>query len=76
MRPASRIFGCIISLPPAVLQSVAQQSILFYGLAELAGTFTTGIMTYLNKLEPHNLCDGYATSMERQWAARSLAVRP
>jgi hypothetical protein len=62
------------SLPPAVLQSVAQQSILFRGLAESAGTFTTGMMTYLNKLEPENLGDGYATAVDRQWAASLTPV--
>ncbi len=62
------------SLPPAVLQSVAQKSILFRGLAESAGTFTTGMMTYLNKLEPDNLGDGYATPVDRQWAASLTPV--
>ncbi len=62
------------SLPPAVLQSVAQKSILFRGMAESAGTFTTGMMTYLNKLEPGNLGDGYATPVDRQWAASLTPV--
>jgi hypothetical protein len=62
------------SLPSAVLQSVAQKSILFRGLAESAGTYTTGMMTYLNKLEPDNLGDGYATPVDRQWAASLTPV--
>jgi hypothetical protein len=62
------------SLPPEVLQSVAQKSILFRGMAESAGTFTTGMMTYLNKLEPDNLGDGYATPVDRQWAASLTPV--
>ena len=54
---------------PAALQAAAQKSILVRGMLESAGTFTTGMMTYLNKLEPENLGEGYAGPLDRQWAA-------
>jgi hypothetical protein len=57
------------NIPAAVLQGVAQKSILVRGFVESAGTFTTGMMTYLNKLGPDNLGDGYAGPIDRQWAA-------
>lgn len=61
-------------IPPAVLQAIAQQSILVRGIVESAGTYTTGMMTYLNKLGPENLGDGYAGPMDRQWAASLTPV--
>src|SRR5271157_1596009 len=56
------------AIPPAALQAAAQKSILVRGLVESFGTYTTGMMTYLNKLEPDNLGDGYANALDRQWA--------
>ena len=56
------------NIPAAALQAAAQKSILVRGFVELAGTFTTGMMTYLNKLEPDNLGEGYAGPLDRQWA--------
>lgn len=57
------------AIPPAALQAAAQKSILVRGLFDSFGTYTTGMMTYLNKLEPDNLGDGYANTLDRQWAA-------
>lgn len=57
------------SIPPAMLRSVAEKSILVRGMVESAGTFTSGMMCYLNKLGPDNLGEGYATPLDRQWAA-------
>jgi hypothetical protein len=62
------------SIPPSVLQSLAQNSILVRGLVESADTYTTGMMTYLNKLGPDNLGDGYAGPLDRQWAASLTPV--
>jgi hypothetical protein len=56
-------------LPPAAIQAAAQQSILYRGILQSAGTYTSGLMTYLNKLGPGNLGDGYATPLDRQWAS-------
>ncbi len=55
--------------PAAVMQAAAQRSILLRGMLESADTYTTGVMTYLHKLGPENLGDGYATPVDRQWAA-------
>ena len=62
-------FARSAAIPPAALQAAAQKSILVRGFVESSGTFTTGMMTYLNKLEPENLGDGYAGPLDRQWAA-------
>ncbi len=54
---------------PAAMQALAQQSILMRSMAASANTYTTGVMTYLHKLAPENLGDGYAGPIDRQWAA-------
>jgi hypothetical protein len=56
-------------VPFTTLQALALKSILVRGMVESAGTFTTGMMTYFNKLTPATLGDGYATLLDRQWAA-------
>ncbi len=61
-------------VPHAAIRAVAQKSILLRGIVESAGTYTTGMMTYLNKLETENLGDGYATPVDRQWAASLTPV--
>jgi hypothetical protein len=61
-------------IPAAALQSAAEKSLLVRGIVESAGTFTTGMMTYLNKLGPDNLGDGYAGPLDRQWAASLTPV--
>jgi hypothetical protein len=56
-------------IPFAALQAAATKSMLLRGIVESAGTFTTGMMTYLNKLSPDNLGEGYAGPLDKQWAA-------
>jgi hypothetical protein len=56
-------------IPFSALQAAAQKSVLLRGIVESAGTFTTGMMTYLNKLGPDNLGEGYAGPLDRQWAS-------
>ncbi len=56
-------------LPPDLIQAAAQQSVLYRGILESAGTYTSGLLTYMNKLGPENLGDGWATPLDRQWAA-------
>jgi hypothetical protein len=62
------------SIPPAALQAAAQKSILLRGFTESADTYTSGMMTYLNKLGPNNLGDGYANALDRQFAASLTPV--
>ena len=62
------------AIPAAALQAAAQKSILLRGFVESAGTYTTGMSTYLNKLEPDNLGEGYAGPLDRQWAASLTPV--
>jgi hypothetical protein len=56
-------------LPPAALAAMAQQSRLMRGLVAADGGCTSGMVTYLNKLGPNNLGEGWATPVDRQWAA-------
>jgi hypothetical protein len=61
--------------PPQVLQAIIQKSLLMRGMmVDSANTYTTGMMTYLNKLGPDNLGDGYASPGDRQWAASLTPV--
>lgn len=55
--------------PAALMRAAAANSILVRGMLDLSDTYTTGIMTYLHKLGPENLGDGYAGPLDRQWAA-------
>ena len=60
--------------PAAAMQAAAGQSILLRSMLESAGTYTSGLMTYLNKLGPDNLGEGYASPIDRQWAASLTPV--
>jgi hypothetical protein len=64
----------LAQVPQAALQTAVQKSILIRGMVESAGTFTTGMMTYMNKLGPDNLGEGYASPIDRQWAASLTPV--
>ncbi|MBE0695323.1 MAG: hypothetical protein IH586_00195 [Anaerolineaceae bacterium] len=65
----------LASTPAPILEAIIQQSLLLRGmLVNSANTYTTGIMTYLNKLDSDNLGDGYAGPMDRQWAANLTPV--
>ncbi len=45
------------------------------GLVAMGGeSYTSGMVTYLNKLGPDNLGEGYATPLDRQWAAGLTAL--
>jgi hypothetical protein len=56
-------------LPPGAMAAMAQKSRLMRGLVAADSAYTSGMVTYLNKLGPDNLGEGYATAMDRQWAA-------
>jgi hypothetical protein len=57
------------SLPPGAMAAMAQKSRLLRGLVATDGGWTSGMVTYLNKLGPDNLDASWATPAERQWAA-------
>jgi hypothetical protein len=57
------------SIPLAALQAAAQRSILVRGLVDSAGTYTTGMNTYLNKIPAEMLGEGYTGMLDRQWAS-------
>jgi hypothetical protein len=61
-------------LPPGALAAMAQKSRLMRGLVAVDGGYTSGMVTYLNKLGPDNLGEGYATPLDRQWAAGLTAL--
>jgi hypothetical protein len=56
-------------LPHAVIKQLAANSILLRGAVESAGTYMSGMMTYLNKLGPDMLGDAYATALDKRVAA-------
>jgi hypothetical protein len=56
-------------LPPAALAAMAQKSRLMRGLVAADGGCTSGMVTYLNKLGPDNLGEGWSTPADHQWAA-------
>ena len=59
-------------MPDSVRRSLAASSILARGWLEASGTFMTGMMTYLNRLGPDNLGEGYAGRVDR-WMAATVA---
>ncbi len=55
--------------PPEMLQVMFKSSLLMRGMMlDSANTFTTGMMTYLNKLPADLLGAGYATPFDKQWS--------
>ena len=59
-----------VALPPGAMAAMAQKSRLMRGLVAMGGeSYTSGMVTYLNKLGPDNLGEGYASPLDRQWAA-------
>jgi hypothetical protein len=57
-------------LPPEAMAAMAQKSRLMRGLVAMGEEgYTSGMVTYLNKLGPDNLGEGYTSPMDRQWAA-------
>jgi hypothetical protein len=52
-----------------VIGFMQKQSFLMRGIAASAGTFMSGMNTYILKLGPDNLNDGYATNIDRKVAA-------
>ncbi len=64
---------------PAVLRRLffnlmQRRSVLMRGIAGSAGTFMSGINTYMLKLGPDNLNDDYASNIDRQIAASLPAL--
>ncbi len=60
----------VAQLPPGAMAAMAQKSRLMAGLVAVDSSgYTSGMVTYLNKLGPNNLGEGYATPLDRQWAA-------
>jgi hypothetical protein len=60
--------------PPDVLRGILAQSILARGWVQSVGSFMSGMTTYLNRLGPENLGDGYASPIDRKMAAGLLAL--
>jgi hypothetical protein len=56
-------------LPPSALQAMRESSILMRATTDAADSVLPGIATYLFKLGPANLGDGYASDLDRAIAA-------
>lgn len=62
-----------LAAPPAQLDALARQSLLFRVTREAAGTFLTGMGTYLNRLRPE-LLGSWANDLDRRVAAGIMPV--
>jgi hypothetical protein len=60
-------------MPPETVRAIAEKSILVRGTVEAAGTYMSGMITYLHRLGPDNLGDGYASAIDRQAAGGLMA---
>jgi hypothetical protein len=73
MDAAMRSAQLALVAPPAQLDALAQQSLLFRLTREAAGTFLTGMGTYLNRLRP-DLLGPWASDLDRRVAAGIMPV--
>ena len=64
-----RDLATVKNTPPEVLRAILTQSVLARGWVQSVGSFMTGMITYLNRLGPENLGDGYASAIDRRMAA-------
>ena len=64
-------------IQPLVLRLMSRRSIIMRGIMAAAGGYMSGLDTYLLKLGPQNLGEGYATNIDRQIAGSisGLSVR-
>lgn len=60
-------------MTPEMMRAMAEKSILVRGTAQASGTFMSGMITYLYRLGPENLGDGYAGPIDRQAAGSLMA---
>jgi len=61
-------------MPPEAVRELPKRSILWRGTFESMGTFMSGMMTYLTRLGPQNLGDGYANELDRAYAATIMPL--
>lgn len=59
----------VAQMPPSALQAMRESSILMRAMMDAADSILPGIATYLFKLGPANLGDGYASDLDRAIAA-------
>ncbi len=71
---AARDAQKVKNTPPEMLRQIAAQSVLARGWVEAADSFMSGMITYLNRLGPDNLGDGYAGPIDRRMAAGLMAT--
>ena len=62
------------SLPAETARGLVEGSLLLRGVRESAGTFMSGMMTYLHRLGPENLGSGYANDVDRRFAASMMPL--
>jgi hypothetical protein len=60
-------------MAPEMVRALAEKSILVRGTVQSSGTFMSGMITYLYRLGPQNLGDGYASAIDRQAAGGLMA---
>lgn len=62
------------TVPPEALKELTERSILWRGTFESMGTYMSGMATYLTRLGPQNLGDGYASDVDRAFAATIMPL--
>jgi len=62
------------AMTPEAVQELCRRSILWRGTLESLGTFMSGMMTYLTRLGPDNLGAGYASDIDRAFAATIMPL--
>ena len=62
------------AMPPEAIRELPKRSILWRGTFESMGTYMTGMMTYLTRLGPQNLGNGYANELDRAYAATIMPL--
>lgn len=64
-----RAWEAVQKTPPEVLRGLAANSLLVRGWVQSVGSFMSGMTTYLYRLGPNNLGEGYAGPVDRRTAA-------
>ena len=69
-----RDLATVKNTPPEAVRAIVAKSILARGWVRSVGSIMDGMTTYLNRLGPENLGDGYANAIDRRMAAGLLAL--
>lgn len=69
-----RDLATVKNTPPEMVRAIVANSMLARGWVRSVGSFMDGMTTYLYRLGPENLGDGYAGAIDRRMAAGLMAL--